>query len=114
MFVHRQAFLIRGVNRDCAPAQVGIHEPSHVEVDKHDQLSVAKRMDTKSSDAMGGSKAKVGDRVHVPAACHELFEDAQRCFGFHLKQAVALLGWLWSCCGERGAIFGELSRLMQR
>ena len=77
VFVHRQAFPIRGVNRDRAPAHVGIHEPSHVEVDKHDQLTVAKRMDTKSRNAMRGSKAKVGDRVRVPAVCHELFEDAQ-------------------------------------
>ena len=47
-----------------------------MEIDEHDQLAVAKRMDTKSWNAMGGSKAKVGDRVRVPAVRHELFEDA--------------------------------------
>ena len=41
VFVDWHTFLVGGVDRGRAPANVGLHEPSHVEVDKHNQLRVA-------------------------------------------------------------------------
>ena len=53
--VHWYAFLVGGVDGDGAPEDVRLEKPSHVEVDKHDQLRVAKRVDTKSWNSVEGS-----------------------------------------------------------
>ena len=46
MFVLWVAFLVGGVDGDCAPDDVIVDESSYVEVDLHYQLGVARRVDS--------------------------------------------------------------------